>query len=141
MEITIDWKGGMELAASVGSKTVMTFDAKPEGGGKGNGPTPLEAFVSSLGACTAMDVLSILAKKRQQVTRYRVVVTGERAPEGEFPRPFVQLNVQHILAGEDLDPAAVARAVELSDTKYCTVSATLKGGPEIVSTWVVESGD
>ncbi|MEJ5170642.1 MAG: OsmC family protein, partial [Fimbriimonadales bacterium] len=70
---------------------------------------------------------------------YRVEVEGERGPEGEYPRPYLSLRVRHIVKGENLDPAAVARAVELSDTKYCTVISTLRAAPKVESVWEIES--
>ena len=84
------------------------------------------------------DVLDILHKKRQIVTSYRVEVDGDRPPPGEYPRPFSAIRVRHIVSGENLDPIAVARAVELSDTKYCTVITTIRGTPEVTSTWEIE---
>ena len=85
-----------------------------------------------------MDVISILEKKRQKVTDYRVEIDGERTPQGEFPRPFLSIKVRHILTGENLDPTAVNRAVNLSDEKYCSVSATIRSAPPIVTEWRIE---
>lgn len=117
------------------------MDTHPDYGGESLGPTPLEAFQAALAACTAIDVISILQKKKQKVRGYRIEVTGERPPEGEYPRPFLSMTVTHILVGQNIDPAAVARAVALSDEKYCSVSATLRQKPEIRSEWRVEPGD
>lgn len=102
------------------------------------GPTPFEAFMATLAACSAMDVISILNKKKQTVTSYRVEVDGERGPEGVYPRPFLSMTVKHILSGENLDPEAVKRAVELSDSKYCSVIATLRQAPTVTSEWQIE---
>ena len=137
--VTINWKGNMEFEAHPESGNAFTMDAYPESGGHGKGPTPLEAFLSAAGACSAMDVISILAKKKQVVTGYRIEVDGERGPEGVYPRPYVTMRVRHILQGENLDPAAVQRSVELSDEKYCTVLATIRQAPKIESVWEVES--
>lgn len=121
-----------------GKKFIM--DAYPEHeGDEQMGPTPLEAFLSSIAACTAMDVISILKKKRQVVHSYRIEVEGVRGPEGVYPRPFVSLTVRHIISGENIDPSALQRAVELSDEKYCTVAATLRQKPELKSEWVIEN--
>jgi putative redox protein len=137
--IEVNWKGGMAFQAAGQSGIAFTFDAYPESGGSGLGPTPLEGFLGALAACTAMDVISILEKKRQKVTSYRVEVEGDRTPPGSpFPRPYTALRLRHILTGENLDQDAVARAIELSDEKYCSVSATLRFGPPVTSEWVVE---
>jgi putative redox protein len=99
--------------------------------------SPLELLLISLGACTAADVISILQKKREQVTDYRVEVRGQR--RDEYPRSFKHIEVRHILRGRNLSETAVARAIELSDTKYCSVSATLRPTAEIVSSYEIEN--
>jgi putative redox protein len=97
---------------------------------------PLELLLIALGGCTAADVISILQKKREQVTHYRVEVRGTRREE--HPRSFKHIEVRHLLRGRNLSPAAVARAIELSDTKYCSVSGTLRPTAEIVTTYEIE---
>lgn len=106
-----------------------------EDGEEPAGPGPMETLLCALAACTAMDVISILKKKRQKVTAYRVEVSGERPPSGQWPRPFLSFGIHHVLEGEGLDPAAIERAIELSHTKYCSVSQTLQLNPEIKNTW------
>jgi putative redox protein len=137
MTLEIEWKGAMAFESTPPSGVRFTMDAHPESGGQGLGPTPVEALVSALGACTAMDVISILAKKRQTVTAYKVEVEYERGPDGVFPRPVVSAVVRHLLTGKDLDSEAVARAVQLSDEKYCSVLATLRTGADVRSTWEI----
>ena len=114
------------------------LDAHPESGGQNLGPTPVEALLGSAAACSAMDVISILEKKKQVVTSYRVEVDGVRGEPGVYPRPFQSITIKHIVKGENLDPMAVARAVELSDGKYCTVVTTLRATPEVRSEWEIE---
>jgi putative redox protein len=102
--------------------------------------TPLELLLVALGGCTAVDVVSILKKKRQQVSDYRVEVRGERREE--HPRAFTRIEVRHIVRGRGVSEAAVASAIELSETKYCSVAATLRPGVEIVTTYeVIEDGE
>jgi len=133
----VEWKGKREFEAVPPSGNRFTMDAYPESGGQDKGPTPMEAFVISGAACSAMDVLQILEKKRQTVTSYRVEVEGERAQDGPYPRPFTKMVFRHILEGVDLDQGAVDQAVKLSDEKYCTVIATLRAAPEILSTFEI----
>ncbi|HEX8148277.1 MAG TPA: OsmC family protein [Pyrinomonadaceae bacterium] len=97
--------------------------------------TPMEMLLLALGGCTAVDVVSILKKKRQQVSDYRVEVRGER--RDEHPRAFTRIEVRHVVRGRGVSEAAVASAVELSETKYCSVAATLRPGVEIVTTYEV----
>jgi putative redox protein len=139
--VTVTWNGRTAFTAETPSGNGMTMDTHPEMGGENLGPTPLEAFLSALGACTAIDVVAILHKKQQKVTAYRVEIDGERGPQGEWPRPFLSLVVRHIVTGENIDPLAVARAVELSDTKYCSVSATIRHSPPITSEWKIEEAE
>jgi putative redox protein len=108
-------------------------------GARSAAASPLELLVLSLGACTAADVISILKKKRETVTDYRVEVRGERREE--HPRSFRKLEVRHLLRGRGISEAAVAQAVTLSTEKYCSVAATLRPTAEIVSSWeIVEEG-
>jgi putative redox protein len=136
--VEVNWKGDMVFEAIPPTGNRFTMDAYPEAGATTKGPTPVEALLSSLAACTAMDVIDILRKKRQTVTAYRIEVEGVRGPEGVYPRPFLSLTVRHFVKGENVDPAAVKRAVELSDEKYCTVMATLRQGPTVSTEWVIE---
>lgn len=135
--VQVIWGGAMEFVANPPSGCTLTLDAHPDSGGGGGGPTPVEALLASLAACSAMDVISILQKKRQRVSSYRIEIDGDRVPPGAFPRPFTAIRIKHIVAGEDLDPEAVARAVELSDEKYCSVIATLRAAPPITSNWEI----
>ena len=101
--------------------------------------TPMELLLIALGGCTGVDVISILKKKRQDVTDYRIEVSGERRED--HPRSYARLHVKHILRGHHLSDAAVARAIELSDQKYCSVAATLRGSAEIVTSYeIIEEG-
>jgi putative redox protein len=86
-------------------------------------PTPMELLLIALGGCTGADVQSILEKKRQRVTRYEIEVRAER--RAQHPRIYTGIEVIHHLRGHHIDPKAVAHAIELSETKYCSVSAML----------------
>jgi putative redox protein len=103
------------------------------GSGTNAAPSPVELLLVALGTCTAVDVISILKKKREQVTEYRVEVTGERRED--YPRSFKRMTVHHIIKGRRISPRSVAQAIELSETKYCSVAATLRPTVEILSTF------
>lgn len=98
--------------------------------------TPMELLLLALGGCTAVDVVSILKKKRERVTDYRVEVRGERREE--HPRAYTRIEVRHVVRGHGVSEKAVASAVELSETKYCSVAATLRPGVELVTTFEIE---
>ena len=97
--------------------------------------SPVELLLLALGACTATDVASILKKKRQRVTSYVIEITGQR--RDDYPRRFTAMNVHHIFTGKAISAKAVAHAIELSETKYCTVAATLRPQVEIQSSFEI----
>jgi len=96
---------------------------------------PLDLLYLALGGCTGADVLSILRKKHQQVTGYRIEIRGERREE--HPRSFRKFEVRHIVRGRGVSAEAVARAIELSTNKYCGVAATVRPTAEIVSSFEI----
>ena len=98
-------------------------------------PSPVELLLVALGSCTATDVASILKKKRQHVTSYRVEVSGERRTD--YPRSYTSMKVHHIVTGTAISQKAVAQAIELSESKYCSVAATLRPQVEIQSTFEI----
>jgi putative redox protein len=102
---------------------------------RGSAASPMELLLLALGGCTGVDVIDILKKKRQHVTDYRIEVHGDRREE--FPRAFIKLYVKHIVTGRGVSEKAVARAIELSDQKYCSVAATLRGTAEIVTSYEI----
>ncbi|MBP7416140.1 MAG: OsmC family protein [Pyrinomonadaceae bacterium] len=98
-------------------------------------PTPMEMLLVSVAACTAIDVQSILAKKRQDVTDYNVEIEGERADD--HPRKFIKFHVHHIVHGRGVSDKAVADAIKLSDDTYCSVAATVKPTAEITTSYEI----
>jgi len=119
----VTWNGAMRFTGSNDDGRTLVLDDRDGGGG----PSPLQGMLMSLGACSAMDVISILTKKRQQVTSYAVEVEGDQREA--YPRIFPRMSVTHVLSGPALDETAVRRAIFLSATKYCPVSATISAGP------------
>jgi putative redox protein len=98
--------------------------------------SPMELLLLAVGGCTGVDVISILKKKRQHVTDYRIEVSGER--RDQFPKGFTRLFIKHIVRGHGVAEQAVARAIELSETKYCSVAATLRGVEIVTSYEIIE---
>jgi putative redox protein len=84
----------------------------------------MEMLLVSVAGCTAADVISILLKKRQDVTDYEVVITGERREE--HPKAFTAFHINHIVHGRNVSEKALSDAIELSDAKYCSVAATVR---------------
>ena len=100
-------------------------------------PTPMELLLISLGGCSGADVVSILEKKRQRVTAYEIEVRGER--RNEHPRIYTNIEVVHKVRGHSVDEKAVAHAIELSETKYCSVSAMLGAAAKITMRYEIEN--
>jgi putative redox protein len=105
---------------------------------RNSAPSPMELLLLALGSCTGVDVVSILRKKRQSVTDYRVEVRGERGED--HPRSYKRMEVHHIVTGRSVSKRSVAQAIELSEQKYCSVAATLRPAAEIVSSFEIIEG-
>ena len=113
---------GLRLIATTGSgHSVVMDDAVGD-----TGPRPAELLVVAQAGCTAMDVISILRKKRQAFSRYEVRVVGEQRDE-PAPHVFERVRIIHVVEG-DVELESVRRAIELSATRYCTVTANLASG-------------
>jgi putative redox protein len=124
--------GPMRFDVLSGSGHTLTLDVRPDGGGEDSGPSPMEMLLVALAGCTGMDVVSILRKQRQDLTAYEIAVHGTRADD--HPQVYTDITVEHIVTGRRLNPDFVHRAVELSETKYCSVSATLSKSAIITTT-------
>jgi len=129
---TVQYAGDDFLIGTPPSGHAQTIDIK---GDRKAAQSPLEMLLVSVAACTAADVISILLKKRQAVTEYLAEVTGERVDE--HPRKFVKFHIHHIVRGRSVSEKAVADAIELSDTKYCSVAATIRPTAEITTSYEI----
>ena len=101
----------------------VPLGTSPESGGDDDGFSPMELILVALGGCTAMDVISILKKKKQDVIGFAIQVDGERAET--HPKVYTHIHIEYIVTGRQIDPEAVERAVDLSVNKYCPVQAML----------------
>jgi len=121
MEAKVIWKNRMTFSGSSESGFTVPLGAAPEVGGDDDGFRPMELLAIGLAGCTAMDVISILQKKKQEVTALEVQVHAERA--SEHPRVFTQITIEYVISGAAVERAAVERAVQLSSEKYCPAQA------------------
>jgi putative redox protein len=131
--IAVDLEGNMRFKSVGEDGVAVLLDSDAAHGGEGAGLRPMELMLVSLGSCTGMDVISILRKKRQDVTGYRIEVSGAR--RGEYPRVFTEIDVRHVLWGNDLSESAVSRAIELSESTYCPAYAMLSKAARITSSF------
>lgn len=123
MTAQVTLEKGMRFKAESGSGHHITLDADKHGGGENQGFRPMELLLVGLAGCTGMDVISILRKKRLDVTDYEVQVRGVRAED--HPMVFVEITVEHVITGHSIQPDAVARAIALSEERYCGAGAML----------------
>jgi putative redox protein len=114
---------GLRFAVETGSGHRLTLDDATGD----SGPRPAELLLAAQAGCTAMDVVSILRKKRQAIRHYDVRVVGQQRDE-PHPHVYERIDILHTVEGERIDPEAVRRAIELSATRYCTVTANLASG-------------
>lgn len=134
------YRGGMRFDITGNSGHSLVVDVSEDEGGENAGFSPIELLLLGLAGCTGMDVISILKKKRQDVTGYEVNVSGTR--RADHPMTYEQITVEHVVTGHHIDPAAVTRAIELSSSKYCGVSNTLNKTATLVETYrIVEAGE
>jgi len=129
MDVKVIWQQGLTFTGTADSGFSVPLGADPGVGGADDGFRPLELMAVSLAGCTAMDVISILKKKRQDVTAFEVRVHAKRAQT--HPRVFTQIKVEYLVTGHHVGPAAVERAMELSKTTYCPAQAMLARVAEI----------
>ncbi|MBG1230796.1 OsmC family protein [Aestuariivirga litoralis] len=134
MKAKITWMNQRTFVAESGSGHAVVLDGAPEHGGRNLGIRPMEMLLMGLGGCTAFDVVMILEKAREKVTGCEVELEGERASED--PKVFTKVKIIYTLKGENLKPAAVERAINLSSEKYCSASIMFeKSGTTIEHEW------
>ncbi len=122
-ETVLRLRGDLRFTATTPSGFEVDIDSMAAPGGMLAAPTPMELQLVALGGCTAMDVLSILRKMRQDVVEYEVRLTNHRA--AEHPKVYTAIGLLHVVRGRDLSEANVRRAIELTMTRYCPVFAML----------------
>ncbi|MGL4649060.1 MAG: OsmC family protein [Caldilineaceae bacterium] len=129
MNATVTWKHGMSFDATAPSGFTLPLGTDPSVGGANDGFRPMELLALGLAGCTAMDVISILSKKRQKISGFEVQVHGDRAEE--HPKVYTTMHIHYVVRGEGIDAGAVERAMELSATKYCPAQAMLGKAAEM----------
>jgi len=126
---------GLSFDVETGSGHHIILDTTEPGVSKNAGPSPMEMLLVGLAGCSAMDILSILRKKRQDVAAYEVHVHGKRSQE--HPRVFIEISLEHILTGHNIQPEAVQRSIQLSEERYCGASGMLGKTATITHTYYI----
>jgi putative redox protein len=124
MNAKVIWKNKMSFDGTSDSGFTLPLGTTPDVGGDSDGFRPIELIAIGIAGCTAMDVISILQKKRQEVTGFEVIVNAKRAPD--HPKVFTHLTIEYVICGKNILKEAVERAVELSETKYCPAITMFK---------------
>lgn len=123
MKAAVQWKENMTFVGTPDSGFSVQMDADSSFGGTNHGVRPMEMIALGLAGCTGMDVISILQKKRQQVTQFEVRVNAPRS--AEHPKVFTSVLITYIVTGRNVHESALLRSIELSITKYCPVQYML----------------
>lgn len=132
LKATVHYGGNDFFIGVSPSGHAQTIDTN---GDRSSAASPIELLLIAVGSCMASDVVDILRKKREHVTDYRIEVKGERRED--FPRSFKQIQLHHVLTGYSLSPSSVEQAIGLSDSKYCSVAATLRPSAEVSVTYEI----
>jgi putative redox protein len=137
----VRWTGKRQFVGMDEWGHTVVMDSRPEYRGEGTGVRPMEIVLHGLAACTGMDVISILEKKRQDVRSFEVNVSAEQRTD-QYPKIYTRIELEYVVGGYGVKPSAVERAIELSEEKYCSVSGMLGEQVSIHTTFrVVESPD
>ncbi|MCJ7548130.1 MAG: OsmC family protein [Anaerolineae bacterium] len=136
MRAQVTWTGpGYRMVGETAEGPAIVLDSKGGTYGTHSGLTPMELVLVGLAGCTAMDVVSIMAKKRQPMTNMQVKVDAENADQ--HPMVFTKIHITYVAYGSGIDEKALARAIRLSEERYCSVQAMLKSSAEISSSFEI----
>ena len=129
MKATVKWLDNMSFVGESESGHSVVMDGPPDSGGRNMGVRPMEMVLLGMGGCTAFDLVLILQRQRQQVIDCRVELDADRADD--VPKVFTRIHVHYVVTGKGLDDKKVARAVEMTAEKYCSVSIMLAQSVDI----------
>lgn len=139
VKATVKYIDGMRFVGEGGSSGhAFIMDADASVGGKNTGVRPTELLLIGLGGCSGMDIVSILKKKKQDITGLEINVKGEKAEN--YPKRFTEIEIEFVVTGHNISEEAVKRAVGLSMEKYCSVKATLEGSAKVNFSYRIVAG-
>ncbi len=129
VEARVKYVDGLQFVGEASSGHAIIMDGDIEVGGKDTGFRPMELLLIGLGGCSGMDIVSILKKKKEDVTGLEINIKGEKAEN--YPKKFTDIDIEFVVKGRNISEEAVKRAVNLSMERYCSVKATLEGSAKI----------
>lgn len=136
MQAKVTLVDGLQFVGEASSGHAIVMDGDPRLGGANTGIRPSELLLVGVGGCSGMDVISILRKKKQNVTGLEIHVDGNKADS--HPKKFTDITIRYVVKGKGISEEAVKRAVQLSMDKYCSVKATLEGVAKINFSYHIE---
>jgi len=134
MNLKIDWQKNLKFNAQGDSGHNIAMDASESAGGDDSAARPMEMLLAGLGGCTSVDVVLILNKMKAEIEDFNIDIKAER--EDEHPKRFKKIHLNYYIKGKNLDERRVEKAINLSETKYCSASASLNA--EITSSFEIE---
>jgi putative redox protein len=132
-EATVRWAGKMTFVGKAGSNHLVPMDSGPEFGGESSATKPMELLLIGLGGCTGMDIVSLFQKMRVDFSGIEMNITADRAEE--HPNVYTKIDLEYVIYGRGIDEEKVKRAIDLSQEKYCSVSAMLRKSCPVNYTW------
>jgi putative redox protein len=136
-EVCVDWKGERSFIAKNavgGTVQINTIDGKP-------GTSPMELLLMGVAGCTGIDIANILTKARQPLKDLQVRVRGKYAPEGTLPRVYTDIEIIYLVWGNGIEPRVLENAIQLSEEKYCSASAMMRGVAQITTKYLILKPD
>ena len=138
MQTEIEWQHGVHFTAVADSGHTVNIDGPPDSGGQNLGSRPMELMLMGMGGCTSFDVVNILVKARQKVTKCVTQITASRVDD--IPQVFDTIQLHFVITGNDIDESKVERAIKLTAEKYCSASIMLeRAGVEISHTYEIKT--
>ena len=132
----ITYVKGLQFVGEPSSGHAIVMDGDTSAGGSDTAVRPMELLLLGIGGCSGMDVISILKKKKQEVTGFEINVNGKKAEE--YPKKFTHINLEFVIKGKNISDEAVRKAIDLSMNKYCSVKATLEGSAKINFSYTIK---
>ena len=129
------WAGGLKFEGTSAFGHKIATDGGKKAGGKEEGYKPTELLLYGIAGCTGIDVVRILEKQRQKLTSLEIEMTAHQ--NDEYPKPFHTIEVKFVASGSNLDEKKLARAIELSEAKYCVISQTIQNETKMVTSYEI----
>jgi putative redox protein len=137
LRVKMKWGGGLKFEGTSAFGHRIVTDGSRKAGGEESGYKPTELLLFGIAGCTGIDVVRIMEKQRQQLTSLEIEIVAHQ--EEQYPKPFHTIEVKYIARGENLDENKLAKAIELSESKYCVVSQTVQNQTKVVTSYEVLS--